>query len=1308
MKQKAMTAMLLSSLAVGLGAYETNSRTVFFENFDSYGYHVPNFNAGVSISEAPASLKKLNFYPKDGKRTTLFKTPLVVRNCPADFKMSFKVQFNRAKVNQFELNLTFATKDPKVQKTVLVNLDYANGASLRSPAKVPVAPIAVNKNVATFSPAAGDWQWQNVELISCGGRMDLYMERDGKMQYSGSCFVEKDWRLTGINFTSQNNIGLDDIHVEKIAEKCSLVPAEGTVIKGSAVKITPKVYPTRIVVQIRENMQEKPVILNFQSIQQTYEKPVFKEVAELKDGKLVKQIKPVKTVVRIPDSGMAVSSPVLGKFALNIFTLPKLQWRFEEFEKYRIGANLEKYGRPASEAGFIIEVKGHELWINGNFVRILPMKGKVTSMKVFAGGPAVAEEVSADQALVVRNEKAGVQTVPAFVDFATGERKGFPVARCEENLGSFYLECDGYLSRSAFEAMNNAYHRRVPNAQYNKAVITYSLDGATDRTTDLTLRLTRFWDNGGRAPTAMAEPTVTLPRTEPGKLQTVTLDIPIGRIQDVVFMENSGYIDVEVLGGMYEKDNYYISRANKPALKKSDVRVHKIELIKSPVSLYVKNGNIGNMFYPDETPSVTAELVAIKPVDARLVWTVKDLDGNVVERTEDQLSFSAAGEKKEVKHVFKARAIGHYTYTAELITEEGSFLSKKDVTQVVFDGAYCCMPADTRKAGYESPYFVWNFSGAHGTPKDAAIWSVILKRQGIRRAHTGKYSEKDMKEQFDTVLTLGQFPYVCARGATKEERLANLEKTMRDLVKKYPSCNVAIIFHESGGGPMPMELLGGKTELTEDQIARDKARAETALELAQMWRKVKPGIRLVIGNSGEAIGLLAQLFRQKYPRELIDAMGEESVGMTMPPERAVAYSYWQLWKLAQIYGYKDLMPDACYEWKSRVNRHFTPRQHGALRVRDSLIAHVWENQLIPVMGISEMANSYYNTIWGDDVLTRYPLLQPHPALMANATMTLMLDCAKYTRMIPTGTPTVYVVEFKRGSEYIYTCWTARGNVKAAMDFGKGATINVTDCFGRPGKFASKFEITEEPVYLITDKQIRSVAAELTRTYPNEPAVGFTVAAAMDSAADWKLVTGEDKRIHVPMNPTYLGVFRPGKFEVSTVKDETMGSCIQVKLIPEGDCPELMREYGFLRLDKAIEIPGKPDTIGIQVKGNSSWGKIYLELEDADGEIWLSGGTGGYGCVVYDWSEQMGINFDGWHFLRFPMTKNSYVKNWGPGENEWQWQSHKTGDGKITYPVKVKGVGFALGRKTLNLRNMEDVKDLSIRFKDFSADGADKE
>lgn len=42
------------------------------------------------------------------------------------------------------------------------------------------------------------------------------------------------------------------------------------------------------------------------------------------------------------------------------------------------------------------------------------------------------------------------------------------------------------------------------------------------------------------------------------------------------------------------------------------------------------------------------------------------------------------------------------------------------------------------------------------------------------------------------------------------------------------------------------------------------------------------------------------------------------------------------------------------------------------------------------------------------------------------------------------------------------------------------------------------------------------------------------------------------------------------------------------------------------------------------------------------------------------------------------------------------------DGKLTYPVKVRGVGFMLNRKSLNILEMEDVKDLSIRLKDFSA------
>ncbi len=67
-----------------------------------------------------------------------------------------------------------------------------------------------------------------------------------------------------------------------------------------------------------------------------------------------------------------------------------------------------------------------------------------------------------------------------------------------------------------------------------------------------------------------------------------------------------------------------------------------------------------------------------------------------------------------------------------------------------------------------------------------------------------------------------------------------------------------------------------------------------------------------------------------------------------------------------------------------------------------------------------------------------------------------------------------------------------------------------------------------------------------------------------------------------------------------------------------------------------------------------------------------------------------------------MTAKSPVKVHSPGDNQWQWQCNVPGEKKLVYPVKIKSVGFTLRRKALKLVEMEDVKNLSIRFKDFSA------
>jgi hypothetical protein len=197
---------------------------------------------------------------------------------------------------------------------------------------------------------------------------------------------------------------------------------------------------------------------------------------------------------------------------------------------------------------------------------------------------------------------------------------------------------------------------------------------------------------------------------------------------------------------------------------------------------------------------------------------------------------------------------------------------------------------------------------------------------------------------------------------------------------------------------------------------------------------------------------------------------------------------------------------------------------------------------------------------------------------------------------------------------------------------------------------------------------------------------------MDRTEAWRLDTSVDARIDVPVKePVRSTAFRrPGAFELRQVRDDERGECLELALVPRGDCPALVQEYAFLRLKEPVAIPGTPTTIALHVKGNSSWGKIFWEIEDAEGERWISAGSGGYGCEVYDWPEMAGINFDGWHQLQFPITAASPLKVPSPGENGFQWQRSGRGNGRIDYPIRVTGVACSMPRQTLNLLRMEPV------------------
>lgn len=202
--------------------------------------------------------------------------------------------------------------------------------------------------------------------------------------------------------------------------------------------------------------------------------------------------------------------------------------------------------------------------------------------------------------------------------------------------------------------------------------------------------------------------------------------------------------------------------------------------------------------------------------------------------------------------------------------------------------------------------------GAHGTPRDINIWGDILLRMGIRKTLLPNTFDKE-KWPF----TLGQFPHIHIKGNTEAEREASAKAWIENNLKKYPECTTALIFHENGGGPFPMELIGEKMQ----EDPGEKSTYDRALEAAKYWRKFAPHIKLQIGNTGDSLGGIGRLFRNKFPEQYIDYMGEESVGMTMLPEHSTSYFLWALAEMARIFGYENVKPNPCFEWRSRVVRH---------------------------------------------------------------------------------------------------------------------------------------------------------------------------------------------------------------------------------------------------------------------------------------------------------------------------------------------------------------------------------------------------
>jgi hypothetical protein len=878
------------------------------------------------------------------------------------------------------------------------------------------------------------------------------------------------------------------------------------------------------------------------------------------------------------------------------------------------------------------------------------------------------------------------------------------------------LEENQNTSRTSLDGMKESLHFSVPQAFYHRAWVLCAVEDDAKKDAVLTTRLTRFgvWGRGG----AIADTTLTLPRggEKPGAgievvgsvnfsadgkkitapLYLVQVNLKAGEILDILAdtkdafaaMKIGPYLDFEFLGKMGEI-GLQIDRRRQPLpTSVSAVHVFGVTLERSPVDLRLKQAQPGNIFHNDELPETTFALHAEVGGRYTLRWEISDVAGKLLQTREKMVALKA-GEDADITLPLALPELGWYGLRVALSDASGHALFKHEA-------AFALLGKDTRTAGYESPFGTWWFGSAHYATTDINVVGPLMFKAGLRRT-TATWTKATEADLAPWKLTLNQiqWPFRLADLDNWPAAEARAEKAISAMLVRFPHCRYINLFHESyHPGAYPPELYDGKYVPKDEQLAKQEERLfEVGVKAAKFIRAKFPQLRIMVGNSGGSAGMLAVLFRRGFPRELIDYIGSETTGQSFAPEKLSPWTtagIWLMGETARKFGY-DVPMSGCFEFTYRAERDIGPQRLAEWYTRDMLFGLANRFPTISPAGIEDVGNAYFDTLWGaSGICQRRPSYYPKPAYVALATLTKVLDSVKLVRQMETGSSSAYVLEFERGKERIYALWTPRGQCDMQFEFDADTGVTSVSFYGQSARLTTKrkrFTVTASPAVRYLVSPVTAARVSAGRRSFDPPPVGTQVVDRMDDVARWQLVPAEQ--------PITERTRKPGKFELRQVNDAEKGACLELEVKQDGTVPAVVGEYTALRLKEPVLIPGQPHSVGMWVKGDSSWGRVFWEITDAKGERWRS--SGGYDGG--DWGNYSSIDFDGWCFMTFPLTNDSPFIHIEPAPGLGQWQ-HQNGDGKLDYPLKLTGLFIETHRQSLNLTKMAPVKG-HIRLKDVS-------
>jgi len=892
---------------------------------------------------------------------------------------------------------------------------------------------------------------------------------------------------------------------------------------------------------------------------------------------------------------------------------------------------------------------------------------------------------------------------------------------------------------------------RVPVTDYAAAWLLAVADKDVALTNLVTFRLGLI---NGQARTVYHDFTATIPRANESKPANVAkviktsagnlflVRVPFGKIvaQDLRVppskMADSNpqppsFLDLDITKGLkvvinLPDPNRFQLRPLGPS---SGVRIYGLTLEKSPIQVTVGGAEVGNVFNQPQVPTFHLDVQNIRTGNAKhsLRSITRSDEGIVSTNSHPEFTVAAGASTRQTIQI-PVKERGHYAVKIQFLAGD-QVVAWRETTMAL-------LAPDTRKHRDESPFGTWDFGGVHYTPDNADVVGPLYVKAGMGYGMAQWNYTKAKRQQYGIrdgqdfrITTADDIKHIQARLTNEPNQIMSITTPTRFLT-----------FHETAISGEHLtktpDMFSGRPpyKFNEAEEKQFKAMWKEAEESFKLIRAAFPEAEIYLGNGVPHV--IEEFARHKFPREMIIAAGNESGSFMRPPETQpldFVNNNSGIWIFRQIldhYGYKDVPVRQCVEigYPGCNPGNLTERTQAAYVVRHMMHSLAWRIPVIRPMCITDMGNSYYNSNWGSTGLCRaWPDPSPKQVYVAFATMTQVLDGARFSRIVPTKSTAVYAVEFERKDKtFVTVFWTPRGSRPVTVEAPDAKKQIVTNMMGREREVEFKdgklqIEISSEPIYLPTPRPIASITLDAPR-YDGRPTGKSFVISSLSKLSEWKIEN--EPRIELEtynfMNPRRKGNF--AYREVAEFEGEKNMLEVKPKLPCEGS--PYLQMYSVLSRTKPVEIPGQPTEIGVMVNGNGGWGRLIFELEDASSQRWISIGAEQLGApmkwmeswigadafkkldpkkmAVSDWNSDDAwgrsfINHDGWRFVRFPLPGqyDGEGYHW-PKNSQWRF----SGDGVVKYPLKCTKLVVTMPEKVLHMTEYVPPPRAEIYLKDL--------